>query len=287
VIASIDLALLESVTNATARREWRDGRAYLVAPVSLLVPGVLSGSKGALYYPPDEIARNVDAWDGVPLTIGHPQVNGQNVSAKASGKHVGTVHAPAIRNGKLAGEGWFDVERLRAADVRVLDALERGDRIEVSTGLFTSNEPAPLGASHNGRPYDFIARNYRPDHLAILPDQVGACSVSDGCGVNVTNLACCDECASSPEPEFDMSLTERERQDVMPTANLDDVFQQDDREAETREENMRRLGLRDDQTDYDSREQFGQPIGNGARIDRLSDDALTTLLFGQSFADSE
>jgi hypothetical protein len=30
-----------------------------------------------------------------------------------------------------------------------------------------------------------VARNYRPDHLAVLPDQRGACSLTDGCGVMV------------------------------------------------------------------------------------------------------
>lgn len=65
----------------------------------------------------------------------------------------------------------------------MLDALEAGRPMELSTGLFTQNEPAPAGATFNGRPYDYVARNYRPDHLAVLPDQIGACSLADGCGV--------------------------------------------------------------------------------------------------------
>jgi hypothetical protein len=56
--------------------------------------------------------------------------------------------------------------------------------------LFTDNETAPPGASHLGRPYNFVARNYRPDHLAILPDQRGACSIEDGCGLNTNRLGC-------------------------------------------------------------------------------------------------
>ena len=35
----------------------------------------------------------------------------------------------------------------------------------------------------NGKAYVGIARNYRPDHLAILPDMKGACSIADGAGL--------------------------------------------------------------------------------------------------------
>src|SRR5690606_13771547 len=33
-------------------------------------------------------------------------------------------------------------------------------------------------------PYHSVARDYKPDHIAILPDRIGACSIADGCGVN-------------------------------------------------------------------------------------------------------
>ena len=43
---------------------------------------------------------------------------------------------------------------------------------------------APAGSTWNGEPYRIIARNIRPDHLAILTDELGACSVVKGRGVN-------------------------------------------------------------------------------------------------------
>ena len=60
--------------------------------------------------------------------------------------------------------------------------------MEVSTGLFTENVQA--NGVFGGKAYHAIATNYRPDHLAILPDQIGACSIEDGAGllrVNVKN----------------------------------------------------------------------------------------------------
>src|SRR5690606_20175922 len=34
----------------------------------------------------------------------------------------------------------------------------------------------------NGKPYTAKQVNLRPDHVALLPGEVGACSIADGCG---------------------------------------------------------------------------------------------------------
>lgn len=191
---------LHFTLNAPARRAKLAGRDYLVSPVVMLVPGVLNGSKGPLYYPHDEVATNVDAWNGMPLTQYHPT---DDAGRPASGRHpavierhgLGTVFNAHIRqtDGALVGEGWFDVQEVQRKDAnlpqhaRLYPRLLTGKPIEVSTGLFTQNQPARPGAVYNGRPYAYVARNYKPDHLAILPDQTGACSVADGCGVAVHN----------------------------------------------------------------------------------------------------
>lgn len=172
------------------RRATLHGREYLVAPLSLIVPGVLSGSKGSLYYPADEVHRDPTIWNGVPITLGHPTRNGQPVSARSpeviEQYEMGRVfNARITRSGRLVGEGWFDVERTGKVDARVLDALRSHTPLELSTGLFTDNHPAQTGASFNGRSYTHVARNYRTDHLAILVDQVGACSLNDGCGAGI------------------------------------------------------------------------------------------------------
>lgn len=166
------------------RIETRNGRKYMVAPVTMLVPGVLNGSKGALYYPPEEVARNVAAWNDVKITVDHPtREDGRHISASAPGvEDIGHV-AGATFNGKLTAEAWFDVKRTKATAPDIYKALQTGKKLEVSTGLFTKDEPAPDGAAHNGVAYTHIARSYIPDHLAILVGRTGACSVRQGCGV--------------------------------------------------------------------------------------------------------
>lgn len=197
--------ILTSNLAAGGRRAFEGGREFVVARVRMLPPeGVLNGSKGPGLYPAAESAKNPAAWDGMPLVYWHPVKDGRHVSALANpdvlASHgVGELRNTAYNhNSGLESEAWFDVERVRAADrrfgTRVLNQLEAGQPIEVSTGLFTDNEPAPRNAVFNGRdrqgrpfstPYTWVARNYRPDHLAVLPDQRGACSIDHGCGINV------------------------------------------------------------------------------------------------------
>lgn len=172
------------------RRESVDGRAYLVAPVSMIVPGVLNGSKGALMYPVDEVQKNPGVWNNVPITNGHPYgTNNEAISARDPKTlerfQIGAVYNDRFENGKRVADGWFDEALTRKKAPEVYAALNAGTPMEVSTGLFTDDEPAQNGANYGGTPYQFIAKNYRPDHLAVLPNQRGACSNQDGCGLNV------------------------------------------------------------------------------------------------------
>jgi hypothetical protein len=176
------------------RRAQLNGREYIVAPMTMLVPGVLAGSKGPLRYTPEDVANDHQQWSDMPLVVYHPTRLGMNVSAQdpkwkndiLEKSGVGVVRKPVIRNGgKLGAEAWFDVEKTRKVDPRIIDSLNRGKPIELSTGLFTENEEAPIGSQHNGKSYTHTARNLVADHLAILPDQQGACSIKDGCGVLV------------------------------------------------------------------------------------------------------
>ena len=180
--------MLERITvnlSGAVRRETFDGREYLVAPLSLIVPGVLNGSNGPLYYPPEEIAKDYDAWNDVPLVVYHPTVAGRPVSARTPGiPSIGRVRNVQV-NGKLIAEGWFDQEELQRVDLRVFHSLQAGRPMELSTGLVLDVDETP--GEYKGRSYTGIARNYRPDHVAILPDEVGACSLRDGCGLLINH----------------------------------------------------------------------------------------------------
>lgn len=187
---------LTSNTGARVKKVSHGGRDYLVAPASLIVPGVLNGSDGALYYPLEEVVKNAKAWDDMPIVVYHPTKNGIPVAAqdpthsdyvlRESG--IGFLRNSRALN-KLASEAWFDVEYVQDYDkklqpqFRIYPRLLRNESIELSTGLIVDKDYTPGVCPTTGRSYDAVARNYRPDHLAVLPDMRGACSIQDGCGV--------------------------------------------------------------------------------------------------------
>jgi hypothetical protein len=175
-----------AATTGRITKQVVNGREYWVAPMTLIVPGVLAGSMGPLYYPPEEIQRDYQAWNGMPLVRLHPTRNGSPVSGRhpdvMGTEEMGRVYNARIgTGGRLQADGWFDVEATRRIDPTVLERLARGDPIELSTGLFTVNQPGR--GEYQGKPYIATARDYRPDHLAVLPDRTGACSLRDGCGI--------------------------------------------------------------------------------------------------------
>jgi len=55
--------------------------------------------------------------------------------------------------------------------------------MEVIVGVFTND--IEVEGQWNEETYYRIAKDIVPDHLAILPSEVGACSVTDGCGLRV------------------------------------------------------------------------------------------------------
>lgn len=159
------------------RRERLLGREHLVAPVTLIVPGVLNGSEGPILYLNEENEKSVDLWNNMPLTLGHPKNGSVPISARSAkvlNKYgLGTL-LNTKNNGKLQGEAWFDVLNTEEKSPGLIKQIENGKPVELSTGLRIDVKDAD-GIK--------IAHNYRPDHLAILIDEVGACSNKDGCGV--------------------------------------------------------------------------------------------------------
>lgn len=175
------------------RRETFKGRSHIVVPLTLLKGDqVLNGSQGPLLYPKDEVSSKPGIWNHIPLTVNHPtDDNGRSVSARNPAvleKHqIGFVFNDRWNGVGRVAEGWFDEEDTKKLSPTIYDRLISQKPIELSTGLHTKNHPVTNGRTASGVRYSHIAREYIPDHLAILPDDKGACSVKDGCGVFVGN----------------------------------------------------------------------------------------------------
>lgn len=163
------------------KRAELDGVSYIVVPVIMARGDVVMNSTLA---PASEFENF--AWNGVPVTLRHPQTEaGAFMSAntpEAIAKFaIGRIFNSEVRDGTLRAEAWIDVAKAEALMPGLSTRLMEGGPMDVSTGFFSDLRPAK--GSINGRDYEAVHANIRPDHLALLPDQTGACSWEDGCGV--------------------------------------------------------------------------------------------------------
>jgi len=158
-----------------------NGERHLVGRAVLIVEGVLNG----LLYPLEELEIHPDAWNGRPIPIDHPtNERGEFLSANDLAvfeKNIGQLMNSRIEGNALVADLWMNEAKLRKQNPKLLLKIVNKEFIEVSTGLFIEIEEQ--AGEFNGVKFYGIARNYKPDHLALLPNDIGACSGKDGCGL--------------------------------------------------------------------------------------------------------
>ena len=189
---TLTLTRIKTNVSGMVRNDTMEGRDYLVVPMIMMVEGVLNGSGGPKYYPAEELEKVPQVWNHKPVVVYHPEMHGKALSACdpdiITTHKIGVIMNTTFDGTRLRAEAWLEPDRIAIVDNRVQVALDNSTMMELSTGLFTENEATP--GMFGEVPYDGIARNLRPDHLAILPDQIGACSIEDGAGflrVNARN----------------------------------------------------------------------------------------------------
>lgn len=174
----------------TARRETLDGQDFLVVPVVMMTEGVHHGSGYPTFYSEEALSQYVGTWNGRPVPIHHPEESGGYVSATMTPQvyeqwNVGTLFNVHFADKALRGEAWINVNKIRQKSPKTYEMLQSGEAMDVSIGVFP--DLVPTSGTWNGETYSAVAYNLRPDHLALLPDQRGACSWEDGCGVRVNS----------------------------------------------------------------------------------------------------
>jgi DNA-binding Xre family transcriptional regulator len=201
------------VNSADFKYVQENGTEYLVAPVVAIKEGVLNGE----FVPASAIAQSAPNWEGIPLTVGHPQRNGNFVGVSTNPEvleeeTIGVFKNVDVKEDSLVGELWIDVEKIQQTSEgkKALGILETGGNLEVSTGYFA--ESVPISGFFNGNEYGAKQRNITPDHLALLPSEVGACNWEDGCG--------------APRVNDDNNLDEEEDGgDLMPVTNIKEALE--------------------------------------------------------------
>ena len=167
--------------SARATRQNYEGRPHLIVPVVMLRETVINGA----FVANDELIP--ESWNGVPVTVGHPLEGNEFTTANhpdtLSGYSIGRIFNAEMHGDLLRAEAWIDIQRAEKVMPGLVRALESGARMDVSTGYFSRQDE--VSGTFHGRAYTKIHRDIKPDHLALLPNEQGACSWEDGCGVRV------------------------------------------------------------------------------------------------------
>lgn len=214
--------VLERITinigGGKVRKEKLEGRDHLVVPTVLLMEQVLNGSSGPIFYPHDENKKAVAAWNAMPIVVNHPEIDGTPVSARTpdvlNSRKVGVVLNAAADDAtkKVKAECWFDEALLKATDVRIYNNVLKEVPTESSTGLFLNLDP--VSGKFGDQPYNGVARDQNPDHLAVLPDKVGALSIKMGGGLFAN---------AEKEPESHQQVQQRTAENALKAVGIEFV----------------------------------------------------------------
>jgi len=178
----------------TFRTVEQGGKEFLVVKGVPLVEGVLNGR----FVSADEFGTFTNDWNDVPVVLRHPKKNGGSARVPATDVPVvGRFYNAKMDGQRLVGEYWLDKGMLENSEegLHLLDLISGRHPIETSTGYWS--ESIPQTGKYNDRSYGLVDRNIHPDHIALLPDEIGACSLADGCGLNRNSAGC--PCAHAQE----------------------------------------------------------------------------------------
>jgi len=181
------------VNSQSIRRETYNGREHLVLPSYTLPANVVMN--GGLYTQ-EQIDAHYKGLEGTLAPLGHPQVNGQFVSAfSPEGLNVGYVGA-WNRNVKKSGnriylEKWVDVARASESEggrelLERVAAIERGDDVPpIHTSVAAFLDQLDPNEHQRATGAEWVADIHGMDHDAILLHEVGAATPEQGVGLMV------------------------------------------------------------------------------------------------------
>lgn len=160
-----------------------NGKEYISVPAVIMVEGVHHGSQGKVLHTAEYLSVNVEDWDDIPVTITHPMKGGNYVGVAECPEYITGHTTHTVWEDGLKTELVLDVNELSKISPKTLKSLQANEPIEVSIGTFSENIEEK--GTFKGEDYDAKTVSYIPDHVAILPDDIGACSYVDGCGIRV------------------------------------------------------------------------------------------------------
>ncbi|HHR0985251.1 TPA: hypothetical protein ACS29V_001200 [Klebsiella oxytoca] len=181
------------VNSQSIRRETYNGREHLVLPSYTLPANVVMN--GGLYTQ-EEIDAHYQGLEGTLAPLGHPQVNGQFVSAFSpegiNAGHIGAWNRNVKKSGnRIYLEKWVDVTRAGESEggkelLERVAAIERGEDVPpIHTSVAAFLDQLEPNEQQRAAGADWVAKIHSMDHDAILLHEVGAATPEQGVGLMV------------------------------------------------------------------------------------------------------
>lgn len=178
------------VVNSKIRKEVVEGVEFTVLPSKTLPPDIVMN--GGLYKA-DDVKATIDTLNMTPVTIGHPQINGKFVDAYDSLAQAKYGLGGAFN--KVVGQdsnGVWNVEKYIPTEIMLNTqrgkalqaAIDKNEPIHTSTGVYLNRKPCK-GVTANNQEYDWEAEIIQFNHDAILLNEPGAATPSQGVGLFV------------------------------------------------------------------------------------------------------
>lgn len=188
------LTVVNSASNITT--ETIDGKPHIVVRgITPVVDDIVMNRK---LYPAAEIEKAYNTLERNPMPLGHPKVDGKHVSARdvraVNEYHVGAwLQNVSHKDGRVTGDMYVNRQYAESSDkgkrlINRLDEMLAGtnsEPIHISTGLLYSGIAA--NGESKGKKYNEIATNMMFDHVAVLLDEPGAGTPSEGVGIFVNS----------------------------------------------------------------------------------------------------
>lgn len=189
----IQVNITTRVNSQSIRRETYNGRDHLVLPSYTLPANVVMN--GGLY-PASEIDAHYKGLEGTLAPLGHPQVNGQFVSAFSpegiNAGHIGAWNRNVKKSGnRIYLEKWVDVARAEESEggrelLERVEAIERGEDVPpIHTSVAAFLDQLEPNEQQRATGAEWVAKIHSMDHDAILLHEVGAATPEQGVGLMV------------------------------------------------------------------------------------------------------
>jgi hypothetical protein len=171
------------------------GKEFLIAPVKMMpVECVMNG----ILYTGESTQKAVQEWNGRAVVVYHPnEPVTANTPQFLAERQIGLLFNSRIVNGFLVADAHIDIEKAKSIPLgqKALSYIDQNKNMDVSTAM--RNIGYLQNGNMFGRDYKKVSTHALPDHLALLPDQRGACSWETGVGFARNN----DNGNSNPNTE--------------------------------------------------------------------------------------